>query len=325
VARRPDVATWDYTPVTPWLEVVIPARNEERRLPAGLAALNAALAALPLDVGVVVVDSASTDGTCEVVRRHATTGGVPTRLVRCERPGKGAAVRAGLLATTAPYVGFCDADMATDPAAIAMAVRLLQTGNPVVLGSRSHPESVVEDRHTVIRKAGAAVFRAATRVVVPGIGDTQCGFKFFDGPTARAAAASLRLTGFAFDVELIARCVRLGATPIEIPVRWRDVSGSTFSIWRHSASSFAGLGVAWWVLRAGAAGPAARSMLGAEASALAAHGSMLAADASGLGADAAAVSPGLDADAAAVPSRLGADGAAAAVARGSLPPPAGQS
>jgi glycosyltransferase involved in cell wall biosynthesis len=239
--------------VTPWLEIVIPARNEEMRLPAGLAELGAALAALPAGVSVVVADSASTDGTTAVIRRYPATGGVPIRLVRCDRPGKGAAVRAGLLATSAPYVGFCDADMATDPAAIAVAVGLLQAGNLIVLGSRSHPESVVEDRHTVIRKAGAALFRAATRIIVPGVGDTQCGFKFFDGPTARAAAAPLRATGFAFDVELIARCVQLGGTPLEIPVRWRDVSGSTFSVWRHSASSLAELAVAWWALRTGPA------------------------------------------------------------------------
>lgn len=232
----------------PWLEIVIPARNEERRLPAGLAELSAAVAALPTGIAVLVVDNASDDRTGDIVRGWPADE-VAIRLLRCDRPGKGAAVRAGLLATSAPYVGFCDADMATDPASIVVAVRLLQAGNPVVLGSRSHPASDVEDRHTVVRRAGAAVFRAATRVIVPDVADTQCGFKFFHGDIARAAAAGLRLTGFAFDVELIARCVQLGATPVEIPVRWRDVSGSTFSAWRHSASSFAELAVAWLVLR----------------------------------------------------------------------------
>jgi len=85
VARRPDWATCHDAPVTPWLEIVIPARNEERRLPAGLAELDAALAVLPTDVGVVVVDSASTDGTGAVVRRHGAAGDVPVRLVRCDR------------------------------------------------------------------------------------------------------------------------------------------------------------------------------------------------------------------------------------------------
>jgi len=234
--------------VRPWLEIVIPARNEERRLPAGLAELSAAVAALPSGIGVVVVDNDSDDRTADIVRSWPA-GEVSVRLLRCDRPGKGAAVRAGLLATSAPYVGFCDADMATDPASIVVAVRLLRAGHPVVLGSRSHPASDVEDRHTVIRRAGAAVFRAATRVIVPDVADTQCGFKFFHGQTARAAAAGLRVTGFAFDVELIARCRQLGATPVEIPVRWRDVSGSTFSVWRHSASSFGELAVAWQALR----------------------------------------------------------------------------
>lgn len=238
----------------PWLEIVIPARNEERRLPAGLAELSAAVAALPRGVAILVVDNASDDRTADIVREWPA-GDVPVRLLRCDWPGKGAAVRAGLLATSAPYVGFCDADMATDPVAIAGATRLLQAGNLVVLGSRSHPASDVEDRHTVVRRAGAAVFRAATRVIVPDVADTQCGFKFFHGEIARAAASRLRVTGFAFDVELIARCVQLGATPVEIPVRWRDVSGSRFSVWRHSASSFAELAVAWRAVRSGPAVP----------------------------------------------------------------------
>lgn len=235
-------------PANPWLEIVVPARNEQERLPAGLSLLCAAAAALPPRVAVVVVDSASTDHTSEIVRQWPS-GDVQVRLVRCDEPGKGAAVRAGLLATTARHVGFCDADMAADPAAITTAVRLLHAGHQLVLGSRSHPDSEVENRHTIIRRVGAAAFRAATRVLVPDVGDTQCGFKFFDGAIARAAAARLRVTGFGFDVELIARCVQLGATPVEIPVRWRDVDGSTFSIWRHSASSFAELVVAWSALR----------------------------------------------------------------------------
>ena len=136
---------------------------------------------------VVVVDSASTDATAAVVRDFPR-GPVPVSLLRCERPGKGIAVRAGLLATRAPFVGFCDADLATD---------------------------------------------------------TQCGFRFFSGPLARAAALPLRTAGFAFDVELIARCQRLGATLTEIPVHWRDVTGSTFSVSRHSAAVFRNVAAIW--------------------------------------------------------------------------------
>jgi dolichyl-phosphate beta-glucosyltransferase len=226
------------SPGNPWLQVVVPARNEAARLPAGLTLLCAKAASLPEGVEILVVDSASTDQTARIVRDWPA-GPVSVRLVSCERPGKGAAVRAGLLASRAPYVGFCDADMAADLSALDLAVRLLLGGRQVVIGSRAHGASVVEARHSPVRKAGAAVFRGAARLVAPVPGDTQCGFKFFAGPVARRAATDLTATGFAFDVELIARCSQLGADMVEIPVNWRDIPGSTFSIWRHSLGAFA--------------------------------------------------------------------------------------
>jgi dolichyl-phosphate beta-glucosyltransferase len=232
----------------PWLEIVVPARNEAARLPTGLSQLCATAAMLPAGVAIIVVDSASTDETAAIVR-HWPHGQVPVRLVTCAHPGKGAAVRAGLLATSAPYVGFCDADMATDLAALDVVLELLAAGRPMILGSRSHPESDVEDRHSAIRRAGAAVFRAMARSVTPGVGDTQCGFKFFAGPLVRMAARSLTCRGFAFDIELIARCMRLGAEPVEVPVRWRDIGGSTFSVWRHSMAAFAEVAAIWWTIR----------------------------------------------------------------------------
>ena len=240
--------TQTFAPETPWLEIIVPARNEESRLPAGLARLCAKAATLPPGVVVIVVDSASIDDTAGIVTRWPA-GRVPVRLLRCSKAGKGAAVRAGLLASTAPYVGFCDADMAADLSALDDAVELLLAGRPMVLGSRAHPESVVEDRHSIFRRAGAAVFRAVARMVTPGVADTQCGFKFFAGPVARAAAANMRATGFAFDMELISRCRRLGAQPTEIPIRWQDVPGSTFSVWRHSLTAFIEAGVIWVDLR----------------------------------------------------------------------------
>ena len=101
--------------------VITPARNEARRLPQGLAALCEKAATLPLRTAILVVDSASTDETGRLVREWPA-GPVPVGLLRCERAGKGAAVREGLLATQAPFVGFCDADMATDLSAFDAAV-----------------------------------------------------------------------------------------------------------------------------------------------------------------------------------------------------------
>ena len=224
------MGTWRDGPAL--LEIVVPAYNEADRLPAGLALLCDKLADLPLRAEVIVVDNASTDGTAGIVRSFE--GPVPVRLVRCDVRGKGAAVRAGLLETRAPYVGFMDADMATDLAALDEAIVLLREGRPVVVGSRRPGRSVVQGYALPVRRLGAITFNRIVRDLVGGIQDTQCGFKFFDGPLGRTAAKQLRTTGFSFDVELLAHCVRRGASVTAIPVVWRDRPGSTFSVWRHS-------------------------------------------------------------------------------------------
>jgi len=250
-------------PDRPWLEIIVPARNEQARLPSGLAELCGQIAALPLRAEVIVVDSASSDRTSAIAREWPSAP-VPVRLIRTDRPGKGTAVRTGLLATRAPLVGFCDADMATDLAALGEAIRYLRAGHQVVVGSRSHADAVVEVRHSPVRKAGAAVFRAMARMLVPDVGDTQCGFKFFAGPLARQAAADLRATGFAFDIELLARCKQLGGEVLEIPVTWRDVAGSTFSIRRHSLTAFAEIGAIKLALRSPSAWSGADAQAEAE-------------------------------------------------------------
>ncbi|TDE43670.1 glycosyltransferase [Nonomuraea mesophila] len=233
---------------SPLLEIVVPAYNEEGRIFEGLLSLCAKLAGMPFPSAVVVVDNNSTDATAEIVRAWPS-GAVPVSLTQCPVPGKGAAVRTGLLRTRAPFVGFCDADMATDLDTIDVAVGLLLCGERVVVGSRAHPFSEVDNRHSRVRELGAAVFRRLARMIVPGVSDTQCGFKFFDGPLAREVAAGLRTPGFTFDVELLARCAERDAVLREIPVRWRDMPGSRFSPARHSAGILLELGRIWLALR----------------------------------------------------------------------------
>lgn len=231
-----------------WLEIIVPARNEEARLSEGLSRLCDKAAEVPIAIEILVVDNASTDGTADIVLNWPQ-GPVPVHLIRADKRGKGAAVRAGLLASTAAYVGYCDADMAADLSALDNVIEELTAGHRVVIGSRAHSRSKVEARHSPIRKLGAALFRGAAGAVAAGVGDTQCGFKFFSGPLARQAAVDLSARGFAFDVELIARCRQLGADVIEIPVTWRDMPGSTFSVWRHSLGAFTEVGMIWLALR----------------------------------------------------------------------------
>jgi glycosyltransferase involved in cell wall biosynthesis len=217
------------------LSVVVPVFNEERRLPGSLVGLGLALRGL--DAEVIVVDNGSTDRTAEIVRDQR----FPVRLLHCPDRGKGAAVRAGVLAAHGRFVGFCDADLAASLDALPAVLHSLRRGADAVVGSRAHPGSQVRARHSVLRQLGAWAFRRAVRSLVSGVGDTQCGFKFFARDVAMSAFEPLRTAGFTFDVEVLARVQRLGAVIEEVPVRWTDVAGSTFDPLRHGVRSFADL------------------------------------------------------------------------------------
>lgn len=242
------------------MQLVIPAYNEERRLAATLQTLRTyALSAATLPrppVEVLVVDNASTDATSEVARAMDSPL-MRVRVLRCEERGKGAAVRAGVAASTAEVVGFMDADGATDLSAFETAAALLDDGADVVIGSRAAAGAQTEARHTRVRALGAAAYRRAAAALVPGIADTQCGFKLLRGDLARDVFADCRTRGFSFDVELLARCRSRQATIAEFPVIWSDVPGSTFSPLRHGLRSFGELVAIACRLRLRPARPAA--------------------------------------------------------------------
>lgn len=233
------------------LQLVIPAFNEEARLPGTLDDLDAHLrdgdvASPPTEV--IVVDNASTDQTARVARA-ADRPSLPVRVVTCPERGKGAAVRAGVAATRADVVGYMDADGATGLDALDEGWRLLQQGAHVALASRvlaGRSRTVARD--SALRSRGASFYSQLASRVVPGIADTQCGFKMMDGDLGRSVFRALRTTGFSFDVELLARARVQGASLVEFPARWVDVPGSTFSPARHGARAFADLGrISWHV------------------------------------------------------------------------------
>lgn len=237
------------------LDVVVPAFNEERRLPDTLVGIRKALGDLGVPCRVTVVDNASVDDTAGVVA-SAPVGDVPVRLLHCSERGKGFAVRAGVLASDARYVGFCDADLATSLDDLGQVLTLLVNGAEVVVGSRAHPHSVVEERHSLLRRWGAVAFRGAVRQVVRTVSETQCGYKFFRGDLAHRVFEPLGCGGFAFDVEVLGRIERAGARMVEIPVNWVDVPGSRFSTVRHGWRSFLDVASISWRLRRVEAAPA---------------------------------------------------------------------
>lgn len=222
------------------MQLIVPAFNEEARLPSTLGVLREFLLSARESAGpveVIVVDNASTDATARLARA-ASSVALPVRVVSCRTRGKGAAVRAGVAQSTADVVGFMDADCATDLGALVEGARLLQAGADIAIASRAAPGSVTTERHSRVRALGAAFYRRCTQQIVPGIADTQCGFKMFRGDLARDLFARTTSDGFSFDVEVLGRAQRQGARIIEFPAVWDDVPGSTFLPFVHGASTF---------------------------------------------------------------------------------------
>jgi dolichyl-phosphate beta-glucosyltransferase len=212
------------------LEVLIPARNEARRLPGTLERTVRYLEEQPYSSSVVVIDNGSVDQTADLAVRNWSER-VPVHLTGCARPGKGAAVRRGFLTSQARFIGYMDADLATPIETLDVVMPLL-CEHPAVVGSRWVSGAAFAKRRSLHRSVGGMVFRAMARRVLPGVADTQCGFKFFDGDLARAVAGRLRIDGFAFDVELLREVAGTGAEVKEVPVIWTDGGGSTLRMIR---------------------------------------------------------------------------------------------
>jgi dolichyl-phosphate beta-glucosyltransferase len=224
------------------LEVIIPAYNEAARLPSTISNTVDFLKAQAWKSRIVVVDNGSADETGSVVRRlSAASNGVPISLIGCSRPGKGAAVRRGLLSGTSTFTGFFDADLATPVDTLTPAMEHLRLGASAVIASRHSPGSTFVRRQQFRRRLGGAAFRVITNSMVQGVCDTQCGFKFFERGAITRAMVQCRTAGFAFDVELLRRLQREGGRIVEIPVAWTDGADSTFHPVRDGMASFASL------------------------------------------------------------------------------------
>jgi dolichyl-phosphate beta-glucosyltransferase len=205
----------------PALSLVIPAFNEEKRLPVALARIAEWLGSRKplLSAEVLVVDDGSDDRTAAVAEKTAAGLGLEFRLVRLpHNRGKGAAVRAGVMEAAGERILVTDADLSTP---IEELEKLLSSGAPVAIGSRGIDATLVKQRQSLFRVASGKLFNVLVRVLaVSGIRDTQCGFKLFRRDAAREIFSRARVDRFAFDVEALLLARRLGYAIAEVPVLW---------------------------------------------------------------------------------------------------------
>jgi dolichyl-phosphate beta-glucosyltransferase len=207
--------------VTPRLSVVIPAYNEERRLPESLGRIRAFLEARAESFEILVADDGSRDATAAVA---AAEGGPALRVLRSDRNrGKGHAVRRGMLAARGERRLMTDADLSTPLEELPALEARLDAGFDVAIGSRAVRGARIEVHQSLFRETAGRAFNVLVRLLLlPGVRDTQCGFKLYTARAAQAAFERVRLDGFSFDVEALYVARRLGLRMTEVPVLWRN-------------------------------------------------------------------------------------------------------
>jgi dolichyl-phosphate beta-glucosyltransferase len=221
------------------LSVVIPAYNEERRLPAYIVEILAYLDVQPFSFEVIIVDDGSQDSTVEMVERF-TAENSKVHLIRLQQNrGKGYAVKTGMLKACGKLRLFADADGATPITELAGLKKAIDAGADVAVASRA----LRDDSHTVKtkfhRKLMGTVFNFIVRTLtVKGINDTQCGFKLFSAEAANSAFPLQRIQDFGFDVEVLYICQKKRYRIVEVPVNWTDIPGSKVKLLRDSLRMF---------------------------------------------------------------------------------------
>lgn len=241
--RVPFPSVWGAAEVE--LSVVVPAYNEQARLPAMLDETctylsDRSLRAPAFTWEVIIVDDGSRDGTADVAMRYVKAHGASRVRLLCLRAnaGKGAAVRRGALCTRGRFVLMADADAATAFADIERLEHAVsEHGVDVAVGSRAHLRNSAQ-RRGFLRNLASRVFNLVVVHVggVSGISDTQCGFKLFSRDAARVAFAGQHLDRWAFDVENLFRCQKAGLLIVEVPVAWTEVPGSKLSVLRATVN-----------------------------------------------------------------------------------------
>lgn len=234
--------------LTPLLSIIIPAYNEENRLPSALDEISRFLESQPYAAEIVIVENGSRDRTLQIGQEYAAR--LPNvRIFHEEQRGKGLAVRRGMLEAAGEYRFICDVDLSMPIAEVNRFIPPAQNED-IIIGSREAPGSVRYNepayRHLVGR-----LFNTVVRVMaLPGLQDTQCGFKCFRAAVAEDLFPRQTIAGWTFDVEILFIARRRGYRIVEVPIPWyynpeskvnvmrdlKQVGRDLWAIWRNTRS-----------------------------------------------------------------------------------------
>jgi dolichyl-phosphate beta-glucosyltransferase len=222
----------------PQLSVVIPAYNEQSRLPATLAAVHGYLAQRAITFEILVVDDGSHDDTAEVVQSFANDHNNVRLLSYQPNQGKGHAIRTGILSAKGDLMLIDDADGSSPIEEIERLERAITGGADIAIGSRAKPDTTREVKALAYRKFIGNTFNMIVQLLLPGIYDTQCGFKLFKADVARDIFAASAINGYGFDVEVLHIAKVRGYEIAEIGINWHNVEGSKVNVLVDSPKMF---------------------------------------------------------------------------------------
>jgi dolichyl-phosphate beta-glucosyltransferase len=225
----------------PELSIVVPCYNEEERLPRTVEQIERYFAGKPISYELILVDDGSTDGTRQI--QDAAAERNPSVRVEAlpRNRGKGRALAEGVAASKGAEILVTDADLSTPIEEIEKLRVALTSGAGVAIGSRSVKGSRVEISQPAYRVLMGKVFNLLVQaVLLPGIWDTQCGFKLFRADVAHEVFAGLTTDGFAYDPEVLYLAKKRGVKIAEVPVIWRNSTPtkvmpikSSFDMFKH--------------------------------------------------------------------------------------------
>jgi glycosyltransferase involved in cell wall biosynthesis len=220
----------------PFLSIIIPARNEEIRLPRALGQVFAFLEKQTYTSEVLVVENGSQDRTLAMAREF--TGSFPgLRILHEDLPGKGRAVRRGVLEANGQYRMIADADFSMPVDQINRFLPPLCTSD-ISIASREAPGARRYNEPGFRHLTGRVYNFWIRSLVLPGLQDTQCGFKCFRDDVAEDIFPRQTLTGWSFDVELLAIARRQGWSIVEIGIPWYYNPGSKINVLHDSSRMF---------------------------------------------------------------------------------------